>query len=55
MKAFDLVLMVLTLAYGVILKLAPDFPLSQDTFITLMLFVLGRLGYHSAKAKKAGN
>ena len=41
---YTLLTLVLALVYGLVTKFLPDFPISQELFYTLMIYVLAKLG-----------
>ena len=41
---YTLLTLVLALVYGLVTKFLPDFPLSQELFYTLIVYVLAKLG-----------
>jgi len=45
MKIIDLLSIILTALTGAFILFFPDFPLSQETFIALITWIMGRFGY----------
>jgi len=49
----DLVTLIILALYGVVKYYAPDFPLAEETFLALFLWILTRLGFISRRVWKA--
>lgn len=53
MQLPEWIIAIATAVYAVIKLIAPDFPLSEEVFLALIAFILGRLGFLSVKMKQA--
>lgn len=50
-RILDLTLILATLAYSILIFVYPEFPLSEETFILLVYFILARLGIISFRGR----
>lgn len=51
----DIIIIIVTAVYGIVLTIYPDFPLTMESCIAIVLYFLGRISVLSYKHRKISN